>query len=31
MSSSESNYVPDEHEDVDKYGSFAIPSEITPW
>ena len=27
MSSSESDYVPNEHEDVDKYGWFAIPSE----
>ena len=22
------NYVPNEHEDVDQYGLFAIPSEI---
>ena len=29
MSSSDSNYVPNEHEDIDKYGSFAIPSEMT--
>ena len=27
MSSSESDYVPNEHEDVDKYGWFAISSE----
>ena len=24
------NYVPNEHEDVDQYGSFAIPSGIMP-
>ena len=30
-SSSDSNYVPNEHEGVDKYGSFAIPSKIMPW
>ena len=24
----DSNYVPNEHEDVDQYGSFAIPSKI---
>ena len=30
MSSSESDYVPNEHEDVDQYGSFTIPSEIMP-
>ena len=29
-SSSGTNYVPDEHEDVDENGSFAIPSEIIP-
>ena len=28
MSSSGTNYVLNEHEDVDQYGSFAIPSEI---
>ena len=27
MSSSESDYVPNEHEDVDKYVWFTIPSE----
>ena len=27
-SSYDSNYVPNEHEDVDKYGSFALPSDI---
>ena len=31
MSSSESYYVPNEHEDVDKYGWFAIPSKIMPY
>ena len=30
MSSAESDYVPNEHEDVDKYGRFAIPSEKMP-
>ena len=30
-SSSDSTYVPNEHEDVDKYGSFEKPSEIMPW
>ena len=25
------NYVPNEHEDVDRYGSFAIPSDIMPY
>ena len=30
MSSSDSNYVTNDHEDVDKYGSFAIPSWIMP-
>ena len=28
MSSSGTNYVLNEHEDVDQYGSFAAPSEI---
>ena len=27
-SSSGTNHVPNEHEDVNQYGSFAIPSEI---
>ena len=27
-SSSGTNYVPNEHEDIDQYGSFTIPSEI---
>ena len=22
------NYVPNEHEDIDQYGSFSIPSEL---
>ena len=30
-SSSGTNYVPNEHEDIDQYGSFAIPSKIMPW
>ena len=30
-SSSATNYVPNEHEDIDQYGSFAIPSKIMPW
>ena len=29
-SSSGTNYVPNEHEGVDQYGSFAIPSETMP-
>ena len=29
MSSSDSNYVPNEH-DVDQYDPYAIPSEIMP-
>ena len=28
--SSGTNYVPNEHEDVDQYGSFTQPSEILP-
>ena len=28
MSSSGTNYVPNEHEAVDQYGSFSIPSEL---
>ena len=27
-SSSGTNYVPKEYEDIDKYGSFSIPSEL---
>ena len=30
-SSYDSNYVPNEHEDVDKYGSLALPSDIMLW
>ena len=30
-SSSGTNYVLNEHEDVDLYGSFAIPSKIMPY
>ena len=30
-SSYDSNYVPNGHEDIDKYGSFALPSEIIPY
>ena len=29
-SSSGTNYVPNEQEDIDQYGSFTIPSEIIP-
>ena len=29
-SSSGTNYVPNDHKDVDQYGSFAIPSKIMP-
>ena len=31
MSSSESDYVPNEHEDSDQYDSYAIPSKIMPY
>ena len=24
------NYVPNEHEDIDQYGSYTIPSKIMP-
>ena len=30
MSSNGTNYVLNEHEDVDQYGSFATPYEIMP-
>ena len=30
MSSSGTNYVLNEHEDVDQYDSYAIPSKIMP-
>ena len=29
-SSSDTNYVPNEHEDVDEYDPYAISSEIMP-
>ena len=29
-SSSVTHYVPNEHEDIDQYGSFTIPSKIMP-
>ena len=28
MSSSGTNHVPNEHEDIDQHGSFTIPSEL---
>ena len=28
--SSDTNYVPNEYEDIDQYDSYAIPSEIMP-
>ena len=31
MSSSDTNYVPNEHEDADQYDSYAIPSKIMPY
>ena len=31
MSSSDTNYVPYEHEDADQYDSYAIPSKIMPY
>ena len=27
-SSSGTNYVPNEHDDIDQYGSFALPSHL---
>ena len=30
-SSSGTNYVPNEHEDIDQYGSFTIPSTVMPY
>ena len=30
-SSSGTNYVPNEHEDIDQYGSFTIPSKVMPY
>ena len=31
MSSSGTNYVPNEHEDDDQYDSYAIPSNMIPY
>ena len=31
MSSSDTDYVPNEHEDADKYDSYAISSKIMPY
>ena len=31
MSSSDTNYVPNEHEDAEQYDSYAIPSKIMPY
>ena len=31
MSSSGTNYVPNEHEDIDEYDPYAKPSEIKPY
>ena len=31
MSSSECDYVPNEHEDADQYDSYATPSKIMPY
>ena len=31
MSSSDTNYVPNEHEDADQYDSYAVPSKIMPY
>ena len=30
-SSSGTNYVPNEHEDIDQYGSFTISSKVMPY
>ena len=30
-SNSDTNYVPNEHEGFDQYGSFAIPFELVLW
>ena len=30
-SSPGTNYVPNEHEDIDQYGSFIIPSKVMPY
>ena len=31
MSSSDTNHVPNQHEDADQYDSYAIPSKIMPY
>ena len=31
MSSSDTNYVPNENEDVGQYDPYAIPSEMMPY
>ena len=31
MSSSDTNYVPNEHEDADQYDSYAISCKIMPY
>ena len=31
MRSSDTYYVPNEHEDADQYNSYAIPSKILPY
>ena len=31
MSSSDTNYVANEHEDADQYDSYGIPSKIMPF
>ena len=31
MSSYDTNYVPNEHEDADQHDSYAIPSKIMPY
>ena len=30
-SSSDTNYVPNDHEDINQYGSFRLASEIMPF
>ena len=31
MCSSDTNHVPNEHEDADQYDSYAVPSKIMPY
>ena len=31
MSSPDTNYVPNEHEDADQYDSYEVPSKIMPY